>query len=58
VVVLEVFGAPFGISLYDSKTIYTAGEVVTCDIWNPDRWVECGGGIHFYLTRIEAENHI
>jgi len=27
------------------------------DQWNEDRWKECGGGIHFYLTKIEAENH-
>jgi hypothetical protein len=30
---------------------------VRCDKWNEDRWIECGGGIHFFLTRIEAERH-
>ena len=56
--VLEVIGAEVGISLHDSKTEYRAGKVVRCDQWNADRWVECGGGIHFYLTRIEAEAHV
>jgi hypothetical protein len=30
---------------------------VRCDTWNEDRWTECGGGIHFYLTREEAAAH-
>ena len=25
--------------------------------FSEDRWDECASGIHFYLTRIEAENH-
>ncbi|HEY1870488.1 MAG TPA: DUF5758 domain-containing protein [Chitinophagaceae bacterium] len=55
--VLKVFGAEEGISTYDEKTIYRKGETVKCDNWNPDRFTECGGGIHFFLTRIEAENY-
>jgi hypothetical protein len=55
--VLEVIGAEFGISQHDGKTVYRKGERVTCDSWCEDRWTECGGGIHFYLTRIEAEAH-
>ena len=55
--VLEVVGAHVGISSYDSVTEYRAGKIVRCDTWNTDRWVECGGGIHFFLTRIEAENY-
>ena len=55
--VAEVIGAEVGISLYDNKTEYRVGQIVRCDKWNEDRWTECGGGIHFYLTRIEAENH-
>ena len=55
--VLEVIGAEVGISLYDEKIEYRVGQVVKCDIWNEDRWTECGGGIHFYLTREEAEAH-
>jgi uncharacterized protein YjbI with pentapeptide repeats len=55
--VVEVFGATIGISQHDSSVTYTKGQTVTCDKWCNDRWQECAGGIHFYLTRIEAENH-
>jgi hypothetical protein len=55
--VLAVIGAEVGISKHDDKTEYRAGAIVRCDKWNEDRWVECGGGIHFFLTRIEAENY-
>jgi hypothetical protein len=55
--VLEVFGAELGISCHDGKTEYRKGHIVRCDKWNEDRWTECGGGIHFYLTRVEAEAH-
>ena len=55
--VLRVFGAVEGVSIHDGKTTYRKGETVTCDSWEENRFVECGGGIHFFLTRIEAENH-
>ena len=55
--VIQVFGAKVGISTHDVKTTYRKGETVTCDVWNEDRWVECGGGIHFFISRIEAENY-
>jgi hypothetical protein len=56
--VLEVFGASEAISNHDGKTIYRAGETVTCDVWCEDRWRECAGGIHFFITKIEAENYL
>ena len=55
--VLEVYGAEIGISMHDSKTIYKAGTRVTCDKWEEDRWQECAGGIHHFITRCEAENY-
>ena len=55
--VLEVIGATVGISQHDNKTTYEVGKIVRCDSWNEDRWVECGGGIHFFLTKVEAENY-
>jgi len=55
--VLEVIGSDKGISLHNGTTTYQAGQRVTCDKWNEDWRIECGGGIHFYLTRLEAENH-
>ena len=37
--------------------VYRVGETVRPDAWGGDRWVECAGGIHFFLTRYEAENY-
>ncbi len=55
--VLEVFGAETGISSHDNKTVYVKGQTVKCDSWCEDRWIECAGGIHFFITRTEAENY-
>jgi uncharacterized protein YjbI with pentapeptide repeats len=55
--VLEVFGAEVGISVHDGKTEYRPGARVMCDKWDDDRWNECSGGIHFFITRIEAEGY-
>lgn len=55
--VLEVIGAEVGISQHDDKTKYHVGQRVTCDKWEEDRFEECAGGIHFFITRIEAENY-
>lgn len=54
--VVHVHGSDSGISLYDSNIRYVEGETVSCDSWQEDRWQECGGGIHFFLTREEAED--
>ena len=54
---LEIFGADKGISLHDGTTEYEAGKRITPDGFDSDWQVECGRGIHFYLSRIEAENH-
>ena len=53
--VTEVFGGELGISSHDEKTEYRVGQRVICDKWCDDRWQECAGGIHFFLTREEAE---
>jgi len=55
--VLEVIGAEVGVSQYNEKIEYRVGQVVRCDKWDEDHWTECGGGIHFYLTREEAAAH-
>ncbi len=36
---------------------YRDGNRVTCHEWDDNRWEECSGGIHFYLTKPEAEAH-
>ncbi len=53
--VLEVLGGDAGISCHDGKTRYVTGERVTCDAWCEEWWNECAGGIHFFITREEAE---
>lgn len=55
--VLEVIGAKEGISSKGTNLIYRAGERVTCDKWDYNRWEECSGGIHFFITKEEAENY-
>jgi hypothetical protein len=45
------------VSWYDSNFVYRVGETVHPHEWCEDRWQECAGGIHFYLTRYEAENN-
>jgi hypothetical protein len=52
---LEVIGAKEGISDHDSNVIYRKGKTVICHKWDDNRWEECSGGIHFYITRAEAE---
>jgi hypothetical protein len=56
-VVLEIIGAEFGVSQHDGKTMYKVGEVVYPDSFCEDRFNECAPGIHFFLTRIEAEEY-
>jgi hypothetical protein len=36
-------------------TTYAVGETVRPDKYNPDPRIECASGIHFFLTRAEAE---
>ena len=55
--VLEMFGGEVGISEHDGKTEYRVGKRVTPDQWDENWQQECAGGIHFYITRLEAENH-
>jgi hypothetical protein len=57
--VLEVIGAEVGLSTYTDKSTveYRAGETVHCDKWDENRWEECSGGIHFFITRYEAEHY-
>ncbi len=55
--VLEVIGSDVGVSWHDGKTEYRVGQRVTCDNWGEDRFDECSGGIHFFITRAEAEDY-
>ena len=60
--VLEIFrdGKPsdqetFG--HYDNATKYNVGKETRCDKWCDDFTQECAGGIHFFITRLEAETY-
>lgn len=55
--VLEVFGAEVGISQHDGETKYIAGQRVTPDCFDENWMEECAPGVHFFLSRIEAENY-
>lgn len=48
-----------GYSQYEGKngeeTVYTVGQMVYPDTFDEDRWNECSNGIHFFMTRKEAE---
>jgi len=55
--VLEVIGAETGESDHTPRITYRAGERVTPDAWDENRWDMCSNGIHFFLTRLEAENY-
>ena len=53
--VLEVIGAEVGISLHDNKTEYRTGQRVTPDSFDENWMDECSHGVHFFITRMEAE---
>ena len=45
------------VSKHDRKTEYRVGAIVYPDKYDPDIRVECTNGIHFFLTREEAEEY-
>ena len=53
--VIEIIGASEAISSRDESFIYRVGETVRPDSWDENRWEECSHGIHFFITRKEAE---
>ena len=56
--VLEVIGASKGVSFHDRKTEYVAGQRVTPDSFDENWMEECSNGVHFFITKIEAENYV
>lgn len=58
--VLEVVNAAgnavaVGYSQHDRRFEYRAGDTVRPHAFDDDRWNECAPGIHFFITRAEAE---
>ena len=45
------------ISDNDKSFVYRTGEMVTPDSFDDNRWIECSHGIHFFITRTEAEEY-
>ena len=44
-------------SKYDYRFKYAVGETVEVADFDDNRWKECAPGIHFFITRAEAENY-
>ena len=56
--VIELFGGDVGeTSNHNQATEYRAGTRVTADSWDEDWTNECSHGIHFFITREEAEDY-
>lgn len=47
----------YGYSLYDSKFMYKVGAEITTDMFDQNPTTACGHGIHFFMTRIDAEQY-
>ena len=45
------------VSKYSSNFIYKVGKEVSVDNFCENRWEECAAGIHFFITRKEAEGY-
>jgi hypothetical protein len=57
--VLEVVGGEFGFTdAHGPRTEYRAGQRVTPDAWDSDWTKECSNGVHFFITRAEAEAYL
>jgi hypothetical protein len=53
---VKVLAAPAeAFDTHTKRTAYIAGQIVRPDAYDPDPKVECTHGIHFFLTREEAE---
>ncbi|MFT3671278.1 pentapeptide repeat-containing protein [Aestuariivirga sp.] len=54
---LEIIGAKngVGVSMHDGTTEYRAGETIKPDKFDLNWQEECASGIHFFITREEAE---
>jgi len=58
--VIEAFGVEDGQeirSTYDSNFLYRVGKKVSVEDFDDDIRVECTKGIHFFITRKEAEQY-
>jgi hypothetical protein len=56
--VLHIYGATEAVSAYDQTFVYRKGEIVRPDKWDDDWTDECSSGVHFFITREEAEAYV
>jgi hypothetical protein len=56
--VLHIYGATEAVSTYDQTFVYRKGEIVRPDKWDDDWTDECSSGVHFFITREEAEAYV
>ena len=55
---VKVLSAPVdAIGLHDETFVYRTGEIVRPDSYDDDIRIECTHGIHFFLTKEEAEDY-
>jgi hypothetical protein len=45
-------------SAHGPKTEYRKGHIVKPDSFDENRWEECSHGVHFFITRLEAEEYV
>lgn len=58
--ILDNTGEPTEVaySQHDEEFAYRVGETVRPDRFDEDRWNECAPGIHYFITREEAEEWV
>ena len=44
-------------SKHDRNFLYAVGQTVKPDSFDPDAMIECSNGIHFFMTRLEAQEY-
>ena len=55
ITVLELFGEGIAVDKHTGKVLYKVGETVRPDKYDDSLTTECTNGIHFFVTREEAE---
>ena len=55
--VLQLYGADEAYDMHTNSILYSKGNLIYPDSFDPDQRVECSHGIHFFITRQEAEDY-
>jgi uncharacterized protein YjbI with pentapeptide repeats len=54
---IKVISKVDGVSSYDNKVVYKKNAIVRADKFDADIRIECTNGIHFFMTKKEAEEY-